>query len=201
MTRSLRIAVADDEPETRQYLQELLTHLGHQVVGAGDGKQLTEQCKLLQPDLIITDIRMPDVDGIAAAEAVNRERPTPVILLTGHHDPEYLRRAQEGPIMAYLVKPVKPPDVEAAVAVAMARFEQHQATRREAADLRQALEDRKVVERAKGALMKRLQVDEAEAFRRLRKLASDQNRKLVEVSRTVLEAEKVFHDLDRPAAP
>jgi response regulator NasT len=145
---------------------------------------------------VVTDIKMPDMDGIEASLAVNREREVPVILVSAHHDAELLVRAGTDHIMAYLIKPVKPVDVEVAVNMAMVRFEQFRAVRREAADLRQALEDRKVIERAKGILMRRVKLEEQEAFRRLRKLASDQNRKLVDVAHAVLKAEEIFHALE-----
>ena len=195
-TRPLRIAIADDEVEIRQFLREVLTQLGHNVVvEAETGKQLVEQCRAALPDLVVTDIRMPDMSGLEAAAAVNKERQAPVVLVTAHHDADFLS-AGNGHVMAYLSKPVKPVDLLAAVNLAVLRFEQFQQLQREAASLRQALEDRKVIERAKGVLMKRLQVDEEEAFRRLRKLASDQNLKLVEVSRRVVASEEVFQQLD-----
>jgi len=118
-----------------------------------------------------------------------------VILVSAHHDADLLQRAGAEPVMAYLVKPVKQADVESAIRLAMLRFEQFQTLHKEAATLRQALEDRKVIERAKGSVMKRLGVDEAEAFRRIKKLASDHNRKVVEVSQRVLSAEEVFREL------
>jgi response regulator NasT len=196
MNRALRIVVADDERDTREFLQELLTRAGHQVVTAVDGRQLIELCRAAPPDLVITDIKMPYLDGIEASVAVNRDREIPVILVSAHHDAELLARAGADHIMGYLIKPVKPPDVETAVVMAMMRFEQFRAVRREAADLRQALEDRKVIERAKGAVMRRVKLNEQDAFRRLRKLASDQNRKLVDVAQTVLRAEEIFHALE-----
>jgi response regulator NasT len=196
--RPLRVAVADDEPDTRQFFRELLTHLGHEVVGVAEtGQQLVEQCRTTHPDLVITDVRMPDIDGIAAAEEVNRESPVPVILVTGHHEAEVLARAAGDHIMAYLSKPAKPVDLQAAINLAMTRFSHFTALRQEAASLRQALEDRKIVERAKGAVMKRLRLDEPEAFRRLRKLASDTNNKLVDLAQEVLKAEEVFQSLEQ----
>jgi response regulator NasT len=196
--RPLRIAVADDEPEMREFFQEVLSHLGHQVVATTDtGQQLVEQCRTIHPDLVITDIKMPDLDGIAAAAALNQERPVPVILVTAHPGVDFLARAAEEYIMAYLTNPIKPVDLQAAIALAVMRFEQFQKVSQEAASLRQALEDRKVIERAKGAVMKRVRVDEEEAFRRLRKLASNQNRKLVELARTVLTADDLFQALEK----
>jgi response regulator NasT len=196
--RPLRIAVADDEADTRQFFRELLTRLGHEVVGVAEtGRQLVEQSRSAHPDLVITDVRMPDMDGVRAAEEINRGDPVPVILITGHHEDDLLARGPGDHIMAYLSKPAKPVDLQAAINLAMLRFRQFEALRQESASLRQALEDRKTVERAKGAVMKRLRLDEPEAFRRLRKLASDQNRKVIEVAQMVLQAEEVFQALEQ----
>ena len=196
--RSLRIVVADDEPDMRLFFRELLPHLGHEVVAeASNGRELVERCREARPDLVITDVRMPDADGLQAAEEVNRGGRVPVILVTGHHDADVLARAGADYIMAYLAKPVKPVDLQAAVRLAMLRFGHFQALAKESADLRQALEDRKLIERAKGAVTRRLGVDEEDAFRRLRKMASDRNRKLAEVAQQVMAAEEVFHLLDR----
>ncbi len=197
MSGPLRVAVADDERDVREYMQDLLTRLGHQVVAVAEtGRQLAEQCAATAPDLVISDIKMPDMDGIETSMAVNRDRQVPVILVSAHHDAELLTRTGADHIMGYLVKPVKEADLKTAISLAMLRFQQFVALAKEASDLRHALEDRKVIERAKGVLMKRLRVDEEDAFRRLRKLSSDKNRKLVEVARDVVEAEDIFHRLD-----
>ena len=191
MNRALRIAVADDEPDMRDYFRKILPRLGHQVVAAAEsGRQLVEQCRQAQPDLVITDIKMPDMDGIEAAIAIYRETPVPVILVSAHHDPELIARAEADHILGYLVKPIKQTDLEPVIALTIRRFEQFEALRREAADLRQALEDRKVIERAKGVLMKRGPMDEQDAFRRLQKLASEKSRKLIDIAHTILLAEE-----------
>jgi response regulator NasT len=195
-SRSLRIAVADDEPDTRQFLQEVLGHLGHEVTTAFDGNQLLESCRKQPPDLIITDIRMPHLDGSHAAAQANRELPVPVILITGHPEADFLQ-AEAGYVMACLVKPIKAPDLIAAINLATRRFDQFQQLSREAAGLRAALEDRKLIERAKGAVMKRLRVDEEEAFRRLQRLASARNSKMSEVARQILSADDVYVQLER----
>ena len=192
MTRPLRIAVAEDERNMREYLRELLPRLGHEVVAVEDGRQLVELCRTAPPDLVLTDIRMGEVDGLAAAAEINRDAAIPVILISAHHDDELRARARQEYVMAYLVKPVKQVDLEMAIDLAMMRFEHFQAVRQEAAGLRQALEDRKLIERAKGILMKKAGLDEASAFRRLQKLASDKNLKLVEVARILLTAEEAF---------
>jgi response regulator NasT len=193
MTRPLRIAVADDEEDMRDYFETILPLLGHQVVAtASNGRALVESCRALKPDLVITDIKMPDMDGIDAAARIYRDAPIPVILVSAYHDAEFIRRAEADHILAYLVKPIKQADLEPAIAIAMRRFEQFQALRQEAADLRQALEDRKTIEKAKGVLMKKTGLDEHDAFRRLQKLASDKNLKLVAIARMILTAEEAF---------
>jgi response regulator NasT len=189
----LRIAVADDEPDMRDYFVKILPRLGHQVVAvARDGQELLARCREVRPDLVITDIKMPDMDGIDAAVRLYQERPVPVVLVSAYHDPELIRRAEADHILGYLVKPIKQADLEPVIGLALRRFEQFQELRKEAADLRQALEDRKLIERAKGILMKRAGLDEQSAFRRLQKLASEKNTKMAEVARTILTAEEAF---------
>jgi response regulator NasT len=191
MNPSLRIAVADDELDMRDYFKKCLSRLGHQIVAvAQNGRELVEECKAQHPDLVITDIKMPGMDGIEAAIQIYQDRPVPVILVSAYHDPQLIARAGSDHIMGYLVKPIEQADLEPVIALAMRRFEQFEALRQEAADLRQALEDRKVIERAKGILMKRGSLDEHEAFRRLQKLASQESRKLIDIANIILLAEK-----------
>ncbi len=195
MNRSLRIAVADDESDMQEYYRTILPVLGHVVVAVAEtGRELIEKCREQHPDLVITDIKMPDMDGIDAASQIYRDGPIPVILVSAFHDADLIRRAEGDHILCYLVKPIKQADLEPAIGIVMRRFEQFQALRRETVDLKQALENRKLIERAKGLLMKKAELDEADAFRRLQKLASDQNRKLVEVARMLLTAEEAFSE-------
>lgn len=195
---SLRIAVADDESDMQEYFQKVLPRMGHEVVSvAGTGRQLVEQCRANRPDLVITDIKMPGMDGIEAAQQIYQEGPIPVILVSGYHDRELIERAEAEHILAYLVKPIKQANLEPAIAVAMQRFAQFQACRKEAADLRQALEDRKAIERAKGILMRQTGLDEPAAFSRLQKLASDKNKKLIEIAQTILTAAEAFAPPDK----
>ena len=197
MTPSLRIIVADDEQDAREYLQEILKRLGHEVALAQGGRQLVELCRSFNPDLILVDIKMPDMDGLEAAAAVNQaEKKIPVILVSAHAKSGWVQHVPVEPIMAYLIKPVKPADVENAVAIAMLRFGEFEAARKEANDLRQALEDRKLIERAKGVLMRRLCIDEHDAFQKMKRFASNHNRKLVDVAKETLAAENIFHEIE-----
>jgi AmiR/NasT family two-component response regulator len=198
MSRSLRIAVADDEPDMRDWFRTILPLLGHEVVAvAENGRELVAQCQTTRPELVITDIKMAELDGIDAATQIYRNGPVPIILVSAYHDPELIHRAEGDHILAFLVKPIKQADLEPAIALTIRRFEQFQALRKEAADLRQALEDRKVIERAKGLLMKKANLDEHDAFRRLQRLASDRNRKLVEVALMILTAEEAFQPSEK----
>jgi response regulator NasT len=193
MTESLRIVVADDEPDMRDYFRKILPRLGHTVVAvAQNGHELIEQCRTHRPDLIVTDIKMPDMDGIDAAAAVYEEQPVAIILVSAYHDAELIRRAEADHVMGYLVKPIKQSDLEPAIALAIRRSDQFRVLRQEAIDLRQALEDRKTIERAKGIMMKKANLDEQDAFRRLQKLASDKNLKLVEIAKMIVTADEAF---------
>jgi response regulator NasT len=193
MELRLRIAVADDEPDMQEYFEKILPRLGHEVVSIAEtGRQLVEHCEALNPDLVITDIKMPDMDGIEAATAIYQRQAIPVILVSAFHDRELIERAESDHIMAYLVKPIKQADLEPAIALARRRFEQFEALRRETVDIRQALEDRKIVERAKGILMQRTGLDEQSAFTRLQRLASDKNLRMAEIARTILLADEAF---------
>ncbi len=189
MTSSLRIAVADDEPEMLAYYQKCLPRLGHQVVSiAKDGRELVEQCRTIRPDLIVTDIKMPHLDGIEAATVIYQERPVPVILVSAFHDEELVRRAEEDHVVAYLVKPIKQADLQTAIGLCVRRFGQFQELLQEATDLRHALEDHKEVENAMRILIRKAGLDETAAFLYLQKRASDEKRKLIDVARKLLAA-------------
>jgi two-component system, response regulator PdtaR len=193
MNRSLRIAVAEDETFMQKYLEETLTLLGHQVIClAGTGRELVERCQALHPDLVITDINLPEMDGLDAARQIYAQEPVPIIIVTAYHDLDLIERAEKNHILAYLVKPIKQQDLEPAITIALGRFQEFKAMRQETDNLRQALEDRKIIERAKGILMKRANLDEGEAFRRLQKLARDKNRKLIDIAQTVITAEEAY---------
>lgn len=186
----MRISLADDNAAARRMLAKLLTALGHTVVSeAGDGAELVEHILALEPDLALVDVMMPKLDGIDAAREIWRQRPTPTVLISGHDDAHHIARAHSECFFEFLLKPAGLQALEICIHLAVTRFRQFEALRREAADLREALESRKTIERAKHALMLRCAVDEPTAFARLQKAASDQRMKLAEVARQVLLVE------------
>jgi AmiR/NasT family two-component response regulator len=199
MDQSLRIAVADGDEITCRFYEQFLPTLGHRVCVARTGRQLVEQCRTLRPDLVITEALLPDLDGLAAADEIARDRPTPVILVSDSYPPLCVARALAGDsVYACLTKPLNESGLAMAVAVASRRFRQSEALRADLAGLQQTLEERKLVERAKGMVMKYVGVTEEEAFRRLRKLASDRNLRLAEAARGILTAGEVFHEMEGP---
>ena len=187
MKEVLRVAIAEDEPELLEDLREMLVDLGHQVVAAtANGQELVDECEVTHPDLVIADIRMPIMDGLEATEQIRRIEPIPVVLVSAHSEPELIERALQNHVLSYLIKPIKTDQLKTAVALAMRRFREFKTLRRETADLRQALQSRKVVEKAKEVLMKEGNLDEAEAFLRLQNLASQKGQKLLSIAEAVL---------------
>jgi AmiR/NasT family two-component response regulator len=187
---ALRILIADDESLRLMSLREQLEKLGHRVVGeVSDGRSAVDLACELKPDLAILDIKMPEMDGISAAETIMRERPLPIILLTAYSEKDLAERAASAHVSAYLMKPVSETDLLPAIALAMSRFAEFQALHKEVDDLREALETRKLVERAKGILMRRLDLTEEEAFRRLQRRSQNENKKLGEIAQAIITAD------------
>ncbi len=190
---SLRILIADDESIRLLSLRAQLAALGHRVVAeASTGEEAAALAASTQPDLAILDIKMPLVDGIEAAERITQARPIPIILLTAYSEAQLVERAAQANISAYLMKPVSEEDLLPALTLALTRFKQFQALRQEVADLREALEARKVIEKAKGILMRRLDLTEEEAFRRLQRQSQEGNRKLAQVAEAIVVADQML---------
>ncbi len=187
---ALRVLIADDESLRVMSLREQLEKLGHRVVAeANDGRMAIALAQELRPDLAILDIKMPEVDGIDAAAQMMRDRPFPIILLTAFSEKDLAERAANAHVSAYLMKPVSESDLLPAIALAMSRFAEFQQLHREVDDLREALETRKLVERAKGILMRRLDLSEEEAFRRLQRRSQNENKKLGEIAQAIITAD------------
>jgi AmiR/NasT family two-component response regulator len=187
---ALRILIADDESLRLMSLREQLEKLGHRVVAeTSDGRSAADLARELKPDLAILDIKMPELDGISAAEIMMGEHPLPIILLTAYSEKDLAERAASAHVSAYLMKPVSESDLLPAIALAMSRFAEFQSLHKEVDDLREALETRKLVERAKGILMRRLDLTEEEAFRRLQRRSQNENKKLGEIAEAIITAD------------
>jgi response regulator NasT len=169
-----RVVIAEDEVLIRMDLAEMLAEEGYDVVGqAGDGATAVALAEELRPDLVILDVKMPVLDGIAAAERIAGARIAPVVILTAFSQRELVERARDAGAMAYLVKPFTQGDLVPAIEMAVSRFAEIGLLEQEVADLSERLETRKLVDRAKGVLQKELGLNEADAFRWIQKTAMD----------------------------
>ena len=191
-TRRARIIIADDESLIRMDLREMLGHLGYEVVAeASDGRSAVELAKKLLPDLIIMDIKMPDMDGISAAGELARDHIAPVVLLTAYSENSLIGRAKDAGVCGYLVKPFRETELMPVIELALARFDELRDLEREVTDLKEALETRKLVERAKGVLMEVHGLREADAFNRMRKTSMDNRKSMREVAEAILLTHEV----------
>ncbi len=187
-----RVIIADDESLIRMDLREMLTNLGYLVVGeVADGRSAVHQARELRPDVVVMDIKMPDMDGIEAAQILTEERIAPVVLLSAYSQRDLVQRAREAGVVAYLVKPYREEELTPAIEVALARFAEFQDLQKQVADLTEALETRKLVDRAKGILMDKQGLTEAEAFRKIQKMSMDNRKAMKEVADAIILAHQV----------
>lgn len=188
-----RVIIAEDNAKTRLFLKNQLELLGYQVIAAvSNGQAAVEMVEQLQPTLVIMDIKMPKLDGIEAATAITARGPIPIILITGMSSDEMATKAIEAGVFAYLVKPVTKKQLEPAIKLALARYEQFKGLKSEVSDLKDAIETRKLVERAKGILMKRCNVSEEEAFKLLQSHSQKENKKMREIAENIISATKIL---------
>lgn len=184
-----RVLIAEDEALIRLDLKELLEEEGYDVVGeAADGQEAVRQARELRPDLVILDVQMPVLDGLAAAERIARERIAPVVILTAFSQRELVDRARDAGAMAYLVKPFERTDLVPAIEMAASRYAEIISLEREVADLQQRLEVRKLVDRAKGLLMSERGLSEPEAFRWIQRSAMDRRATMADVAADIIAA-------------
>ncbi len=186
---NLRILIADDEVVIRLGLRAMLEDQGYQIVGeAGDGHRVLDLVQKVQPDLIFLDIKMPGLDGLQVARTLLALHAIPVIILTAYGDREFVDEAKEAGVLAYLLKPVQEHDLVPTIEVTMARFREIQALRQEIGNLEEALRTRKIVERAKGILMRIHGIDEAEAFTRIQRQSRTSRRPMHDVAEEIIRS-------------
>ena len=187
-----RILIADDENLILMDLREMLANLGYLVVGeANDGQSAVNMARELRPDLVVMDIKMPDMDGIEAAKVLTEEKIAPVLLLTAYSQQALIERARDAGVVGYLVKPFRESNLAPAIQITLARFEEFQALQKEVEDLKEALETRKVVDRAKGILMDTQGLAEHEAFRRIQKMSMNTRRPMKDIAEAIILAHEV----------
>lgn len=190
---AIRILIAEDNDLVSLTLEEQLKGLGYDVIGiARSGAEAVSLAMRLKPDLIMMDIRMPEMEGTEAAARIRDQSPVPIIMLTAYADKETIKKAELAGALAYLVKPVNENELPPAINIAMARFKEIQSLRSQVNELEDSLEARKLIERAKGILMQRLGLNERDAYERLRQRARDKRAKMKDIAQAIIEAEELL---------
>lgn len=185
-----RVIIADDESVIRADLREMLTNLNYLVVGeAGDGESAVNMARQLKPNVVIMDIKMPDMDGIEAASIMTKEKIAPVLLLTAYAQRDLVDRAKEAGVVGYLVKPFREQEIVPAIEIALARFNEFRELEKEVGDLNETLETRKLVDRAKGILMDTQGLTEQEAFRKIQKMSMNSRKPMKEIAQAIVLAQ------------
>jgi response regulator NasT len=188
---TLKIVLVEDDPTIRLFLRQALEkEAGYRVVGeATTGPEMVRTVLDLEPDIVVFDIHLPHQDGLAALREIYKERIVAAVAITADRDQELVRRAREEHVLAYLVKPIEPHQLVPALEIAAARFQELQSLTTENASLRQTLQNRKIIERAKGMLMKQHRWSEAEAFRRIQRAAMNRRVPMVDLAQAILAGE------------
>ncbi|HWR20237.1 MAG TPA: ANTAR domain-containing protein [Verrucomicrobiae bacterium] len=184
--------IIDDSLGSRATLGQALKRLGFEVVGEGaSGSEAIRLAQALKPNVLFLAVGLPDLDGLTTSAQILETHALPIIILSSHLNPEVIQRAKEAGVMAYLVKPLREEELLPAMELAISRFEEFNALRKENADLKRILEDRKLIERAKGILMEREKISEPQAFGRIQKASMNSRRSMAEIAQAILLSEAV----------
>ena len=187
--KTLRIVVADNESLIRLDIREMLEDAGHEVVGeAVNGRRAVELTRQHRPDLVLMDIKMPEMDGITAAGKIYADKIAPVILLTAFSQPDIVDKAKDSGVLGYLVKPVQESQLFPAIEIALSRWQEMQGLEDELEKLKDSLETRKMVDRAKGIIMAAHKLGEQEAYRRMQQYAMQKRVPLKDVAQSIIRA-------------
>lgn len=189
MLQKLNILIADDEALIRLDLREMLSDAGHHIVGeAADGAQAVKMARELKPDFIIMDVKMPNMDGLEAAAIIGEENLAPVLLLTAYSQQDIVEKASKAGVSAYLVKPVREEQLFPAMEIAASRFNELQELNKELLDLKDSLETRKLVDRAKGILMTAHKISEQDAYRKMQQYSMAKRITLKVLAESIIKA-------------
>ena len=187
-----RVLVIDDHVPSRNDLKRALAASGCQVVGEGtSGKGAEELASATLPDVILMAVGLSDLDGTRAARKIMQSRPVPVILVSSHYDTETVERAKRAGVMGYLLKPLRDSELLPMIEIAVSQFQEFIALRKENETLKKTLEARKIIERAKGLLMKNKGLSEAEAFSLIQKKSMDLRKPMSEIAQAVILSEEI----------
>ncbi len=187
-----RILIADDEPLIRMNLRETLQEQGYLVIGeAGDGQSAVNITRQLRPDLVLLDVKMPHMDGLTAAKIIHDEALAPVLVLTAYSSRDLVDQARDAGVRGYLIKPVRDAELMPLIEVTLARWSEQTGRKRELIQLRDRLESRKLIERAKGHLMDSQGINEAQAFRRIQQLAMNNRKTMRDVAQAIMLAQQI----------
>ena len=193
------VVMIDDSLGSRAALGKALMKLGFEVAGEGaSGSDAIRLAQELKPDVLFLAVGLPEMDGVSAAAQILEGHPLPIIILSSHLNPELIQRAKEAGVMAYLVKPLREEGLLPAIELAVSRFQEFMALRKENADLKRTLEGRKLIERAKGVLMEREKISEQQAFARIQKISMNTRRPMAEIAQAILLAWEVAGMTEEP---
>ena len=202
MNRPFRVLIADDEKPVAAGLQGQLETLGYDVVAVvNDGHNAVEVCRRQLPDVVLMDIEMPGLDGLSAARQIVLDPGTPVVILTAHGHANLIDQAVEDGVVYYLLKPVTSPSLHAALQMAVARSRELKDLRQSVNTLETTLRERKLIERAKGILMTRRNMPEAEAFRFLQRQSQDRRMPMAKLAESIVQADELLDSPQHPPEP
>jgi response regulator NasT len=186
-----RVMVIDDHTPSRTFLVQALAKCGFEIVGEGvNGGSALGLVRNTSPDVVLMAVGLPDIDGISTAREIMEQAPHPIVLLTSHSETETIERAKEAGVMAYLIKPLREQELRPAIELAVSRFAEFNSLRKEKDDLRKTLESRKLIERAKGILMKG-GLSEAQVFATIQKKSMNLRKSMAEVAQAIVLAEEI----------
>ena len=193
MVEFKKVLVVEDEYLVLMGLKSNLEDLGyHNILEAQKGEKAVELALKEMPDLILMDINLPDIDGIEALKRINDRLIVPSIIISGYHESQLVEKAKNVGVFAYLIKPVDKKDLKVNLQICSSRFEEFLELKKDYNDARQALEDRKIIERAKGILMDNNNLKEAEAMATLQKKSQNKNQKLIKVAQDIIKASELL---------
>ena len=184
----MRVLIVDDESLIRMDLRDIIESCGHEVVAEGtNGVEALELCKIHKPDIILMDVKIPELDGIEAARQIGFHHEAPVVLLTSYSQQDLIDKARDSGVYGYLIKPVREEQLVPTLEMALGRYKSDAQLREKMAELEQSLEDRKIIQKGTGILMELYSISEAEAYNRIRTLSMNKQISIIETCNLIIK--------------